>query len=104
MNDKPEPTLEELIAQAETAERPGDIGWGLVKFCGLPDMRQTYSWFTLMCKRYDIEHARSLVISVLENGTTIADFDADPRHFRAWFTATLKAKAQESTQGMRIFA
>jgi|TARA_R110001583_G_scaffold21701_6_gene82187 hypothetical protein len=96
-----------LIEQAETAEKPGAIGYALIHFCGLPDVSQTYSWFTLMCKRYDIEHARALVINVLENGTTIADFDADPRHFRSWFTATLKAKSQQGTagaEGFRVFA
>jgi hypothetical protein len=105
---KPLPdTLDGYIEQAEEASKPGDICYGLVKFSNLPDDRRTYSWFSAMCNRYGKEHARALVVNILEVGTTVADFDDDPRHFRAWFVATLKAKASETAvgaEGFRVFS
>ena len=97
--------LETLVDSVETAEKAGEIAMALIQFCGLPDSRQTYSWLGLMCKRYGIDNVRSLTLSILEAGTTIADFDADSRHFRSWYVATLKGRSAEASgEGMRIFA
>lgn len=96
--------LEELLPATENATKASQLTYALVHFCGLPDSKSTYSWFGVMSKRYGLEASKSVVVSVLENGTTVADFDNDPRHFRAWLIATIKGKASEQQNGLRVWA
>jgi len=67
----------------------------LIKWTGLPERPQTYSWFSLMIKRYGEEVVRAVTVSILEAGTTVEDFNDDPRHMRSWIVAILKAKKEE---------
>ena len=105
MDKLDEMTLEALIDRVDQTQKAADLAYALVHFCGLPDNRSAYSWIGLMSKRYGLELVKNLTFSVLETGTTLEDFDNEPRHFRAWFVATLKGQSQDQQQGgLRVFA
>lgn len=92
-----ESLLEECITLANTEQH---MSIALIKWTGLPEKPQTYSWLNMLCKRHGKDYVKEAILLVLETGTTVDDFSNDPRHFRSWFTATVKGKANEKTENI----
>ena len=90
---------EEKLLQAVTeAEKGNDIPFYMIHLMPLP--QNSYSWLYMLKKRYP-DHFDMFALSVLESGTTMADFE-DTRHFRAWYTASLKGKSREVDDNGRV--
>ena len=84
--------LPELIELSEASEKAGDLCLSLILWCGLPDLPTTYSWFGMLAKKFSLDSVRSAALGVLMSGTTISDFEDEPRYMRSWFTATVRGK------------
>ena len=94
-----EMTLDSLLIECvELADGEKHMGLALIRWVGLPEAPQTFAWFNLMCKRYGNEVVQKVVLSVLESGTTLSDFGDEPRHFRSWFVATVKGRAEKKDE------
>ncbi len=94
-----EMTLDALLIECvELAEGEKHMGIALIRWVGLPETPQTFAWFNLMRKRYGNEAVQGVVVSILESGTTLLDFAEDPRHFRSWFVATVRGRAENKDE------
>ena len=84
--------LPELIELSEASEKAGDLCLSLILWCGLPDEPVTYGWFQMLATKFSLEIVKSVALGVLMSGTTIRDFQDEPRYMRSWFVATVKGK------------